>query len=179
MVLSTTYMTCRPQYITCCPQYKKSAQNVVRNVTILGRHILWIALHILWGCPLQNYIVDNMLYIVDIYCGCLRCGLHYLVGTKCMLWIYIVGNNCSFHILWVTYVVDDIVDEVPTIYSGCCPQHVYVVDIYCGLLPVLPMGEVSVRSHAKHHVRSHTEGGRESVWSLITWAHTHEEGKCH
>ena len=100
-------------------------------------------------------IVNNNLYIVGVSITCIYCGQRVLycgymlwmyqlwitsiVGNEYMLWIYIVGNNYSFHILWMTYVVDNVPRGVAHNISRCYPQHIYLVGICCEVLPVLPM----------------------------------------
>ena len=90
-------------------------------------------------------IVDHKIYIVgvsitELYCGqrFISCGyilwmyrlwITYVVGVEYMLWIYIVGVNCSIHILWITYVVDDMNRCVPTIYKSVT-HNIYILWVY-------------------------------------------------
>ena len=84
--------------------------------------------------------MDNVLYVVDIYCGglvhvveCIVCGCIYVVETVNILWGYVVDNFNSSYMLWVT--VFCVVHNI----CWCSPQHTYAVGICCGVLRGLPI----------------------------------------
>ena len=100
----------------------------------------------------SRYVVDNIWYVVRVSITAIFCGLRVL-SCGCMLWtyilwvpiycgyrLYVVGIYCGQHLL-IVYVVGDGMLWVTCVHNICVcrPQHIYVVDVCCGVLRLLPM----------------------------------------
>ena len=148
-VLSTTYTPCSPQHITCAPQPiniaqkwpPQDSQNYIRYVVRVS---------------ILEHVVDNVLYVVDVCCGeqqyvveRIACGWRYIVDTIHMLWRYVVGNAHSSYMLWVTICCGWRYFSVVHNICWCSPQHIYVVEICCGVQRLLPMLGLDTQSGNK------------------------------
>ena len=101
-VFYTTYTTRSPQYITCAPQYKILAQKWTPRYS--KNRVLYVV-----GVSIPEHVVENTLYIVGLCCGvhphvveCMSCGVLHVVDNVHTLWGYVVDNNYSSCMLWVT-----------------------------------------------------------------------------
>ena len=74
LVLSTTCTACCPQYIHCCPQHQKPAQSCIPQHILWVQYILWMTNTYIVGVSITGHVVDNVLYVVDVYCGYIYCG---------------------------------------------------------------------------------------------------------